>query len=35
VMPVIELDGSPVGPGVPGEGAQELQIRLRACASSP
>ncbi len=35
VMPVVELDGSPVGPGAPGEAAQELQIRLRACASSP
>jgi 4-amino-4-deoxychorismate lyase len=35
VMPVVELDGSPVGSGAPGEAAQELQIRLRACASSP
>jgi len=35
VMPVVELNGSPVGPGAPGEAAQELQIRLRACASSP
>jgi 4-amino-4-deoxychorismate lyase len=35
VMPVVELDGSPVGSGSPGEAAQELQIRLRACASSP
>jgi 4-amino-4-deoxychorismate lyase len=35
VMPVIELDGSPVGSGAPGEAAQELQIRLRACAFSP
>jgi 4-amino-4-deoxychorismate lyase len=35
VMPVIELDASPVGSGAPGEAAQELQTRLRACASSP
>jgi 4-amino-4-deoxychorismate lyase len=35
VMPVVELDGSPVGSGAPGEAAQELQTRLRACASSP
>jgi 4-amino-4-deoxychorismate lyase len=35
VMPVIELDGSAVGSGAPGEAAQELQIRLRVCASSP
>ena len=35
VMPVVELGGSPVGSGAPGEAAQELQIRLRACASSP
>jgi branched-subunit amino acid aminotransferase/4-amino-4-deoxychorismate lyase len=34
-MPVVELDGSPVGSGAPGEAAQELQTRLRACASSP
>jgi 4-amino-4-deoxychorismate lyase len=35
VMPAIELDGNPVGDGSPGEVAQELQTRLRACASSP
>jgi 4-amino-4-deoxychorismate lyase len=35
VMPVVELDGEPVGSGAPGEAAHELQTRLRACASSP
>jgi 4-amino-4-deoxychorismate lyase len=35
VMPVIELDGKPLGAGSPGEAARELQTRLRACASSP
>jgi 4-amino-4-deoxychorismate lyase len=35
VMPAIELDGKPVGDGTPGPVARELQIRLRACASSP
>jgi branched-subunit amino acid aminotransferase/4-amino-4-deoxychorismate lyase len=35
VMPVIELDGKPLGAGSPGEVARELQTRLRACASSP
>jgi 4-amino-4-deoxychorismate lyase len=35
VMPAIELDGKPVGDGSPGEAARALQIRLRACASSP
>jgi hypothetical protein len=34
-MPVVELDGTEVGNGKPGEAAQELQTRLRACASSP
>ena len=35
VMPVVELDGAPLGVGTPGPAAQELQTRLRACASSP
>ena len=35
VMPVIGLDGAPLGAGSPGPAAQELQTRLRACASSP
>ncbi|HEY3069714.1 MAG TPA: aminotransferase class IV [Gaiellaceae bacterium] len=35
VMPVVELDGKPLGTGAPGEAARELQTRLRACASSP
>ena len=35
VMPVVALDGAPRGPGTPGPAAQELQTRLRACASSP
>jgi 4-amino-4-deoxychorismate lyase len=35
VMPVVELDGKPLGRGEPGEAARELQTRLRACASSP
>jgi 4-amino-4-deoxychorismate lyase len=35
VMPVVELDGAPLGAGTPGPAAQELQTRLRACASSP
>jgi 4-amino-4-deoxychorismate lyase len=35
VMPVVELDGNPVGSAQPGEAARELQTRLRACASSP
>jgi 4-amino-4-deoxychorismate lyase len=34
VMPVVELDGAPLGAGTPGPAAQELQTRLRACASS-
>ena len=35
VMPVIELDGQPVGDRSPGAAARELQTRLRECASSP
>lgn len=35
VMPAVRLDGRPVGDGTPGPAAQELQTRLRACASSP
>lgn len=35
VMPVVELDGSPLGKGEPGLAARGLQTRLRACASSP
>jgi 4-amino-4-deoxychorismate lyase len=35
VMPVIALDGAPLGAGSPGPAARELQTRLRACASSP
>jgi 4-amino-4-deoxychorismate lyase len=35
VMPVVELDGEPLGLGRPGEAARDLQTRLRACASSP
>lgn len=35
VMPVVRLDGRPVGGEKPGPAAQELQTRLRACASSP
>jgi 4-amino-4-deoxychorismate lyase len=34
VMPVVELDGAPLGAGTPGAVAQELQTRLRTCASS-
>jgi 4-amino-4-deoxychorismate lyase len=34
VMPIVELDGAPLGAGTPGPAAQELQTRLRACASS-
>jgi 4-amino-4-deoxychorismate lyase len=33
VMPVVELDGSPVGSGAPGPTAQELQDALRRSAS--
>jgi hypothetical protein len=33
-MPVVKLDGGPVGNGEPGPAAAELQGRLRACASS-
>jgi 4-amino-4-deoxychorismate lyase len=35
VMPVVELDGAPLGAGSPGSAAEELHTRLRACASSP
>ena len=35
VMPVVELDAAPLRAGTPGPAAQELQTRLRACASSP
>jgi 4-amino-4-deoxychorismate lyase len=34
VMPVVELDGRPLGNGEPGPAAAELQERLRAFASS-
>jgi hypothetical protein len=34
VMPVVEIDRHPIGAGVPGPAAAELQRRLRACASS-
>jgi 4-amino-4-deoxychorismate lyase len=33
VMPVVELDGRPVGPGAPGPAAQELQEALREAAA--
>ena len=33
VMPVVELDGRPLGPGVPGPAAHELQEALRREAS--
>ena len=32
VMPVVELDGSPVGDGAPGRAARELQDALRRAA---
>ncbi len=34
VMPVVELDGAPIGDGAPGPAAGELQAALRraACA---
>ena len=35
VMPVVALDTRPVGSGKPGKAGQELQTRLRVCASSP
>jgi 4-amino-4-deoxychorismate lyase len=35
VMPVVDLDGASLGAATPGPAAQELQTRLRACASSP
>ena len=34
VMPVVRLDGDPLGAETPGPAAGELQRRLRACASS-
>ena len=33
VIPVIELDGSPIGPGTPGDAARALQAALRARAN--
>ncbi len=33
VMPVIELDGTALGPGAPGSAARELQAALRAAAA--
>jgi 4-amino-4-deoxychorismate lyase len=35
VLPVVALDGAPVGEGEPGRAARELQERLRAVALSP
>jgi D-alanine transaminase len=34
VMPVVELDGVPVGDCAPGPGARDLQAALRARAAS-
>ena len=34
VMPVVEVDGQPIGEGAPGRTAGELQEALRRCASS-
>jgi len=34
VMPVVALDGKPIGDGAPGRAAQALQQELRRCASS-
>jgi 4-amino-4-deoxychorismate lyase len=34
LMPVVELDGVPLGPGVPGNAAQKLQEALRTVARS-
>ena len=34
VMPVVGVDGQPVGDGAPGPAARELQEELRRCASS-
>jgi len=34
VMPVVALDGQPIGEGAPGPAARELQQELRRCASS-
>jgi 4-amino-4-deoxychorismate lyase len=35
VLPVVTLDGAQIGDGTPGEGARELQQRLRAVALNP
>jgi branched-subunit amino acid aminotransferase/4-amino-4-deoxychorismate lyase len=34
VMPVVAVDGEPVGDGAPGQAARELQAELRRCASA-
>jgi 4-amino-4-deoxychorismate lyase len=34
VMPVVALDGTPIGDGAPGQAARALQQELRRCASS-
>ena len=34
VMPVIELDGAPIGAGAPGPAAGELQAALRRAAGA-
>jgi branched-chain amino acid aminotransferase len=34
VMPVVAIDGRPIGDGDPGSAARELQAELRRCASS-
>jgi branched-subunit amino acid aminotransferase/4-amino-4-deoxychorismate lyase len=34
VMPVVAVDGRPIGDGAPGSAARELQDELRRCASS-
>jgi 4-amino-4-deoxychorismate lyase len=33
VMPAVELDGRPIGPGTPGSAARDLQAALRAAAT--
>jgi branched-subunit amino acid aminotransferase/4-amino-4-deoxychorismate lyase len=35
VMPVVELDATPLGDGQPGSAARELQAALRTAAESP
>ena len=35
VMPAVELDGMPIGPGRPGSAARDLQEALRAAAAAP